>query len=152
MGNRSVRPCTPLGRGRSRRLGRGTLQLSGRAGDRRRRGCAQLLRTSWRSETPRGGAGKSCHRTPDARAHATARRDRARLGARCATQSRPAKATEATIPPLTAAEKQSAYRLAVLMAQRPGELDEELRPAAVAAYAKALPVGDTTELLRRRPA
>jgi multidrug efflux system outer membrane protein len=61
------------------------------------------------------------------------------------------KATEATIPPLTAAEKQSAYRLAVLMAQRPGQLDEELRPATVAAYAKALPVGDTTELLRRRP-
>jgi multidrug efflux system outer membrane protein len=61
------------------------------------------------------------------------------------------KATEATIPPLTAAEKQAAYRLAVLLSERPGQLDEELRPAAVATYAKALPIGDPTELLRRRP-
>lgn len=61
------------------------------------------------------------------------------------------KATEATIPPLEAAEKQSDYRLAVLLGQRPGALDEELRPAAVAVYAKALPIGDPSELLRRRP-
>jgi outer membrane protein, multidrug efflux system len=61
------------------------------------------------------------------------------------------KATEATIPPLEAAEKQAGYRLAVLIAERPGQLDEELRPAVVATYAKALPVGDTTLLLRRRP-
>jgi outer membrane protein, multidrug efflux system len=61
------------------------------------------------------------------------------------------KATEATIPPLEAAEKQAAYRLAVLLGQRPGALDQELQPAAVATYAKALPIGDTTELLRRRP-
>jgi multidrug efflux system outer membrane protein len=61
------------------------------------------------------------------------------------------KATEATIPPLEAAEKQAGYRLAVLIAERPGQLDEELRPAAIATYAKALPIGDTTLLLRRRP-
>jgi outer membrane protein, multidrug efflux system len=61
------------------------------------------------------------------------------------------KATEATIPPLEAAEKQAAYRLAVLLGERPGALDQELQPAAVATYAKALPIGDTTELLRRRP-
>jgi multidrug efflux system outer membrane protein len=61
------------------------------------------------------------------------------------------KATEATIPPLEAAEKQAGYRLAVLIVERPGQLDEELRPAAIATYAKALPVGDTTLLLRRRP-
>jgi outer membrane protein, multidrug efflux system len=61
------------------------------------------------------------------------------------------KATEATIPPLMAAEKQSAYRLAVLLSERPGQLDEELNPAAVATYAKVLPIGDPTELLRRRP-
>ena len=42
------------------------------------------------------------------------------------------KATEATVPPLEAAEKQAGYRLAVLLGQRPGALDEELRPAAVA--------------------
>jgi multidrug efflux system outer membrane protein len=61
------------------------------------------------------------------------------------------KATEATIPQLEAAEKQAGYRLAVLVGQRPGALDRELRPAAVATYAKALPIGDSTELLRRRP-
>jgi outer membrane protein, multidrug efflux system len=61
------------------------------------------------------------------------------------------KATEATIPPLEAAEKQAAYRLAVLLGERPGALDQELQPAAVPTYAKALPIGDTTELLRRRP-
>src|ERR1700761_7689455 len=61
------------------------------------------------------------------------------------------KATEATIPPLEAAEKQAGYRLAVLSGERPGALDEEVKPAAVATYAKALPVGDTAELLRRRP-
>ena len=61
------------------------------------------------------------------------------------------KATEATIPQLEAAEKQAGYRLAVLVGQRPGALDQELRPAAVATYAKPLPIGDPTELLRRRP-
>jgi multidrug efflux system outer membrane protein len=61
------------------------------------------------------------------------------------------KATEATIPPLEAAEKQADYRLAVLLGKRPRTLDEELRPAAVATYAKALPIGDPAELLRRRP-
>src|SRR5580658_5587835 len=61
------------------------------------------------------------------------------------------KATEATIPPLEAAEKQAGYRLAVLLGERPGALDQELGPAVVATYAKALPIGDPTELLRRRP-
>jgi multidrug efflux system outer membrane protein len=61
------------------------------------------------------------------------------------------KATEATIPPLEAAEKQADYRLAVLLGERPGALDRELAPAVVATYAKALPIGDPTELLRRRP-
>jgi multidrug efflux system outer membrane protein len=61
------------------------------------------------------------------------------------------KATEATIPPLEAAEKQAGYRLAVLLGERPGALDQELKPAEVPTYAKALPIGDPTELLRRRP-
>jgi multidrug efflux system outer membrane protein len=61
------------------------------------------------------------------------------------------KATEATIPPLEAAEKQSGYRLAVLLGEQPGALDSELQPADVATYAKPLPIGDTAELLRRRP-
>jgi multidrug efflux system outer membrane protein len=61
------------------------------------------------------------------------------------------KATEAGIPPLQAAEKQAGYRLAVLLGQRPGTLDEELKAAPVATYAKALPVGDLAALLRQRP-
>jgi outer membrane protein, multidrug efflux system len=61
------------------------------------------------------------------------------------------KGTEATIPPLEATEKQAGHRLAVLLGERPGALDQELRPSVVATYAKALPIGDTAELLRRRP-
>jgi multidrug efflux system outer membrane protein len=61
------------------------------------------------------------------------------------------KATEATIPSLEAAEKQAGYRLAVLLGERPGALDQELYPAAAPAYAKALPIGDPGALLRRRP-
>jgi len=61
------------------------------------------------------------------------------------------KATEATIPPLEAAESQSAYRLAVLLGERPGTLNEELKPQAVTTYAKPLPIGAASELLRRRP-
>lgn len=61
------------------------------------------------------------------------------------------KATEAGIPPLEAAEKQYRYRLAVLLGQRPGALDDELQPAELRPYAKALPIGDVTTLLRRRP-
>jgi outer membrane protein, multidrug efflux system len=61
------------------------------------------------------------------------------------------KATEASIPPLEAAEKQSDYRLAVLLGRRPGELDAELGAAPVVTYAKVLPIGDPAQLLRRRP-
>ena len=59
--------------------------------------------------------------------------------------------TQAGIPPLEAAEKQAMYRLAVLLGERPGAVDAELAPAEIRPYARALPVGDTTELLRRRP-
>jgi outer membrane protein, multidrug efflux system len=61
------------------------------------------------------------------------------------------KATEATIPMLEAAERQAGYRLAVLLGEHPGTLDAELAAAPVATYAKALPIGDPTELLRNRP-
>lgn len=61
------------------------------------------------------------------------------------------KATAATIPSLEAVEKESGYRLAVLIGQRPGTLDAELAPVAGPVYAKPLPIGDPTELLRRRP-
>jgi multidrug efflux system outer membrane protein len=60
-------------------------------------------------------------------------------------------ATLALIPPLELAQQQTTYRLAVLLGQRPGTLDDELKPAEVPTYAKALPIGDPTQLLRRRP-
>ncbi|MES1923832.1 TolC family protein [Salinisphaera sp. T31B1] len=61
------------------------------------------------------------------------------------------KAIEARIPPLQAAERRAAFRLAVLLGQRPGTLDNELAPAPIVPYAKALPIGDPAALLRRRP-
>jgi multidrug efflux system outer membrane protein len=60
-------------------------------------------------------------------------------------------ATQASIPPLEALEKQAMYRLAVLQGLRPGALDAELAPASIRAFATALPVGDTAALLRQRP-
>ncbi len=66
------------------------------------------------------------------------------------------KATEATVPLLETAEKRAAYRLAVLLASRPGDLDDELAAAAsvaasVPAWTDPLAVGDVSDLLRRRP-
>lgn len=60
------------------------------------------------------------------------------------------KAIEADIPLLEVAEVQSRHRLAVLLGQRPGALDAVLQPRAVPAFAKALPLGDTSNLLRQR--
>jgi multidrug efflux system outer membrane protein len=60
-------------------------------------------------------------------------------------------ATVASIPPLELARQQASYRLAVLLGQRPGTLEDELKPVQVPTYAKALPIGDPTQLLRRRP-
>lgn len=60
------------------------------------------------------------------------------------------KAIEADIPLLEAAGTQSRHRLAVLLGQRPGALDALLRPREVPTYAKALPLGDTRQLLQRR--
>jgi multidrug efflux system outer membrane protein len=65
-------------------------------------------------------------------------------------------ATEAVIPALRAAEAQAAYRLAVLLGQRPGALDAELiapeaKTAAVQAAPTALPIGEASTFLRRRP-
>jgi multidrug efflux system outer membrane protein len=80
-------------------------------------------------------------------------RDEAGRGAELDVQRSRARleAIEATIPPLEAAESQGAYRLAVLLGERPGTLDDELQPGPAPIYAKQLPIGDATELLRRRP-
>ena len=60
------------------------------------------------------------------------------------------KAIEADIPLLEVAETQSRNRLAVLLGQRPETLTAILAPHDVPAFAKALPLGDTRELLRQR--
>lgn len=60
------------------------------------------------------------------------------------------KAIEADIPLLEVSEVQSRHRLAVLLGQRPGSLDTLLQPREVPAFAKALPLGDTSDLLRQR--
>jgi NodT family efflux transporter outer membrane factor (OMF) lipoprotein len=61
------------------------------------------------------------------------------------------KAIEADIPLLEVSEAQARHRLAVLLGRTPGALDALLAPRDTPAYARALPLGDTTQLLRRRP-
>jgi multidrug efflux system outer membrane protein len=62
-------------------------------------------------------------------------------------------ATEATLPALRTSEEVAAHRLAVLVGQRPGALDAELQPRAAPPQnvARALPIGDASSFLRRRP-
>jgi multidrug efflux system outer membrane protein len=60
-------------------------------------------------------------------------------------------ATEATIPPLAAIETVAAHRLAVLLGQRPGALDDEVAPREIAPHLTTLAVGSPADLLRRRP-
>jgi len=62
-------------------------------------------------------------------------------------------ATEAAIPTLRTAEAQAGHRLAVLVGVRPGALDAELAAASATATAAptAIPIGDASNFLRRRP-
>ena len=60
-------------------------------------------------------------------------------------------AVESSLPPLRAALAAREHRTAVLTAARPGELTVDLRPRPYPALAKALPLGDASALLRRRP-
>ncbi|HEU4620349.1 MAG TPA: efflux transporter outer membrane subunit [Gammaproteobacteria bacterium] len=60
-------------------------------------------------------------------------------------------ATEADIPPLVAAERAAAHRLAVLLGERPGELDAELEYVEMPPHLTTLAVGAPEDLLRRRP-
>jgi len=62
-------------------------------------------------------------------------------------------AIEATIPTFVTAEARANYRLAVLVGERPGALDTMLTPlkAQPAPSVKALPIGDASGFLRRRP-
>ncbi len=58
---------------------------------------------------------------------------------------------EATVPQLQAVQVRAKNRIATLLGQRPDVLTVDLSPKALPAIAKALPVGDPGELLRRRP-
>ena len=60
-------------------------------------------------------------------------------------------ATEATIPPLVAAEIVAANRLAVLLGERPGALTAELTFREVAPHLTTLAVDSPAALLQRRP-
>jgi len=61
-------------------------------------------------------------------------------------------ATESAVPLLRAAEAQAAYRLAVLVGERPGALDQELAAAPAKASAPtAVPIGEASDFLRHRP-
>jgi NodT family efflux transporter outer membrane factor (OMF) lipoprotein len=61
------------------------------------------------------------------------------------------KAIEADIPLLETTAAHARHRLAVLLGLQPGTLDTLLAPRETPAYARALPLGDTRELLRQRP-
>ncbi|CRI57508.1 efflux transporter outer membrane subunit [Pseudomonas sp. CCOS 191] len=58
---------------------------------------------------------------------------------------------EATVPQLQAEQVRAKNRIATLLGQRPDAMTMDLSPKALPAIAKALPVGDPGELLRRRP-
>ncbi len=59
--------------------------------------------------------------------------------------------TEASLPQLQAEAARARHRIATLLGQRPEQLAVDLAPQPLPAIAKALPVGDPAELLRRRP-
>lgn len=58
---------------------------------------------------------------------------------------------EASIPLLQADQARARHRIATLLGQRPEALSVDLSPEPLPAIAKALPIGDPAELLRRRP-
>lgn len=60
-------------------------------------------------------------------------------------------ATEATVPQLRAQQVRAINRIATLLGQRADALDINLSPRELPAVAKALPIGDPGDLLRRRP-
>ena len=59
--------------------------------------------------------------------------------------------TEASLPQLQAQQQRAKHRIATLLGQRPDQLSVDLSAQDLPAIAKALPVGDPGELLRRRP-
>ncbi|KAF1072274.1 MAG: Outer membrane protein OprM [Pseudomonas citronellolis] len=59
--------------------------------------------------------------------------------------------TEASLPQLQAEEVRQRNRIATLLGQRPDQLSVDLAAKKLPAIAKALPIGDPAQLLRRRP-
>lgn len=60
-------------------------------------------------------------------------------------------AVEASVPQLQAQQVRARNRIATLLGQRPEQLAVDLSPKPLPAIAKALPIGNPAELLRRRP-
>lgn len=60
-------------------------------------------------------------------------------------------AVEASVPQLQAEQVRARNRIATLLGQRADQLQVDLSPKPIPAIAKALPIGDPAELLRRRP-
>lgn len=60
-------------------------------------------------------------------------------------------AVEASVPQLQAEQVRQKNRIATLLGERPDPLSVSLSPKDLPAIAKALPIGDPAELLRRRP-
>jgi outer membrane protein, multidrug efflux system len=60
-------------------------------------------------------------------------------------------AVEATVPQLQAEQVREKNRIATLLGERPESMKVDLSPAKLPAIAKALPIGDPTQLLRNRP-
>ncbi len=59
-------------------------------------------------------------------------------------------AVEASVPQLQAEQVRARNRIATLLGQRPEQLTVDLSPAELPAIAKALPIGNPADLLRRR--
>ncbi|AKF51138.1 MULTISPECIES: efflux transporter outer membrane subunit [Pseudomonas] len=60
-------------------------------------------------------------------------------------------AVEATVPQLQAEQARQRNRIATLLGERPENLSVDLSPSKLPAIAKALPIGDPTQVLRNRP-
>jgi len=60
-------------------------------------------------------------------------------------------AAKAQLPVLAAQARAYEYRLAVLLGERPGELDVDVSPGTFKPIATVLPIGDAGDVLARRP-
>jgi multidrug efflux system outer membrane protein len=60
-------------------------------------------------------------------------------------------AVEASVPQLQAEQVRQRNRIATLLGERPESLSIDLSPTKLPAIAKALPIGDPTQVLRQRP-